>query len=391
MADVSASPAHPLSRQLLVDVSLIAQQDAGTGIQRVVRGTWSGLVKARPDGWDVRPVFATGRACYHYAPPDFLDRTAPLEGEPIAVGPGDVFLGLDLSARLLARHEPQLRQWRRRGVSICPVVYDLLPLTHPAWFNRRTVRYFRRWLATLRRSADRLLCISEEVAAEVTTHWLRPGWFGRGGRRPDVLTFPLGWDIEGSIPSPGKPGGDHAAAEWASVGTTVLMVGTLEPRKGHAEVLAAFERLWAETPDAGPRLLVVGRRGWKTETLQRRLEQHPEEGKRLLWCSSVSDAELLDLYRACTGVVVASRAEGFGLPVAEALINGKPVLVRDLPVFRKFAGPGLTTFERDDPDQWARALTAWLSRVSSAPPPSTPAWAITWEESARALLALLAA
>ena len=76
-----------------------------------------------------------------------------------------------------------------------------------------------------------------------------------------------------------------------------LMVGTVEPRKGHLQTLAAFDRLWEVGVDA--RLIIVGTEGWKAlPDHQRRnipeivyqLRSHPESGKRLFWLQDVSDA-----------------------------------------------------------------------------------------------------
>lgn len=378
--------ARTARRQLLVDVSRIARQDAGTGIQRVVRGALAGLAKVAGETWDVRPVFATSRLSYRYAPDNFLSDVSLSDGPPVVVAPGDVFLGLDLSTRFICRYAPQLAEWKARGAKVSIVVYDLLPAAYPQWFNRRTSRHFRRWLWVVRRLSDSVLCISEDVAGELERFWQDQPWWRRRGPDPTVRLFRLGWDIEGSLPSPGNLESESEVLRWAAEAPTVLMVGTLEPRKGHAEALAAFERLWREDGDSAPRLLIVGRPGWKTRPLQKALEQHPMLGRKLYWSSSASDALLIDLYRRCAGVLVASRAEGFGLPVAEALNNARPVLVRNLPVFRMFAGPGLTTFDRDDPEHLSAAIARWLADVATASPRITRAWSMTWEAAARHLL-----
>jgi glycosyltransferase involved in cell wall biosynthesis len=111
-----------------------------------------------------------------------------------------------------------------------------------------------------------------------------------------------------------------------------LMVGTLEPRKGHADVLAAFDELWRQGMDH--RLVLVGRMGWQTEALRDTIRNHPEHGDKLQWFDDVGDLELEQIYQACEGVIIASHAEGFGLPLIEALGHLKPVLARDLPIFR---------------------------------------------------------
>lgn len=379
-------------RQLLIDVSRIVEQDAKSGIQRVVRGAWAGLVEAAGAHWDIRPVFATSTDDYSYAPADILLlKSHNTPGQQIFVQPGDVFLALDLSPRTLTKYEKQIANWRKSGVHVCVVLYDLLPVTHPHWFNRRTVRNFRKWLATVERLADRVLCISDNAAEAAQAYWRRPRlrWFNRGARLPVLATFPLGWNIEETLPSMGTSDAGSAVLAWAERAPTVLMVGTVEPRKGHSEVLAAFEHLWAQTNARRLQLLIVGQPGWKTFRLQRYLRHHPECGRRLTWCLDASDMQLLQMYRKCIGVLVASKAEGFGLPVAEALINRRPVLARKLPVFDMFAGPNLTTFDDDAPAALAASISRWIESASAQDFGPQPEQAMTWKDTANHILAIL--
>ena len=64
------------------------------------------------------------------------------------------------------------------------------------------------------------------------------------------------------------------------------MVGTLEPRKGHADILAAFSELWRQ--GAENRLVLVGRMGWHIEDLRDAIRMHPEYGGKLLWFDDVA-------------------------------------------------------------------------------------------------------
>lgn len=394
--------AHTPARQLLVDVSVIHQSDARTGIQRVVRALLLQLLMAPPAGYCVRPIFATRQHGYRYADPDFLDPPAPQAPGaallPIQVdarggvragvqaGCGDLFLGLDLAAHLLPRHQAQVLRWKRSGVKMHVVVYDLLPLQHPEWFNPKTTRNFKRWIKWLAVHADSAICISETVKMELHA-WLNT----RFGMPPTALpnsTIVLGADIDASAPSGGLPADAPGVLARLRGTPAVLMVGTLEPRKGHDQALAAFEQLWQQGNTS--LLVIVGRPGWKTQALQAQLRRHPQAGQRLFWLEDVSDEYLAQLYAACGGVLVASRAEGFGLPLIEAALHGKPVLARDLPVFREMAVPGLTCFDSETPQGLAGALADWLRQPApQAPAPATgtsgPRFP-TWQLSAAQLL-----
>src|SRR5690606_5090572 len=124
---------------------------------------------------------------------------------------------------------------------------------------------------------------------------------------------------------------------------TFLMVGTIESRKGYDQVLDAFDQLWGE--GSVERLVIVGRQGWLVDDLVQRILQHPENGHRLFWLSDVSDEALVKLYERTDALIMASEAEGFGLPLIEAAKHGIPLIARDLPVFREVAGEGALYFD----------------------------------------------
>ncbi|MET1114628.1 MAG: glycosyltransferase family 1 protein, partial [Comamonas sp.] len=237
--------------QLLVDVSVIHESDARTGIQRVVRALLLQLLKTPPTGYRICPVFATRRHGYHYAAPDFLDvskQPAGLETRAVQVQRGDLFLALDLAAHLLPRHQAQVLGWKRSGVKLHVLVYDLLPLQHPEWFNPKTTRNFERWIRWLAVYADSAICISETVKTDLG-NWLK-ACFGLPPTAVPASTIVLGADIDASAPSGGLPSDGEALLKNLRETPSVLVVGTLEPRKGHDQALAAFELLWQRAESA---------------------------------------------------------------------------------------------------------------------------------------------
>ena len=373
MAVEPVEPVEPILAkhmgQLLVDVSVIHQSDARTGVQRVVRSLLLQLLQAPPSGYKVCPIFASRQHGYRYANPNFFKTSAQaqvamgkLMQAEVQVQSGDIFLGLDLAAHLLPRHQAQVLRWKRSGVKVHVLVYDLLPLQHPEWFNPKTTRNFKRWIKWLAVYADTAVCISETVKLELST-WLSASF----GLPPTTLlasTIVLGANIDASAPSHGVPANAQFLLARLRNTPTVLMVGTLEPRKGYDQALAAFEQLFEQ--QGNPFLLViVGRPGWKTEALQKRLRTHPQAGKRIFWLEDASDEYLTHLYAACSGVLVASMAEGFGLPLIEAALHNKPVLARDLAVFREINLPEITFFSSENAANLATAIPAWLQKTQT--------------------------
>lgn len=358
--------------RLLVDVSAIIRHDAQTGIQRVVRAVWSELQRRSDIGMDILPVYATSAQGYCYAPFDFLEREAGTD-EQIAVRlmVGDRFLGLDLSAHLLPKYRRQVRAWRTSGATVHLLVYDLLPLQRPGWFTNSAVSHFRKWVNFLATEADQALCISDQVFRELSHYLGSP----KSKATLKIGRVRLGADMGASLPSTGISVGVERIVERMRVCSAILMVGTVEPRKGYEAALAAFDHLWRNRRDA-PDLIIAGKSGWMTEELQAAIRSHPEFGNRLHWFDKASDEELCLLYDACRGVLVASRGEGWGLPVVEAAMHRRYVLARNLPVFREHGLPNIVYFDDDAPTTLAEELSK-LVAIGRNPAPfaDLPKWA----------------
>ncbi len=162
------------------------------------------------------------------------------------------------------------------------------------------------------------------------------------------------------------------------------MVGTIEPRKAHAQVLDALDLLWDNGEQ--PTLVIVGKKGWHVDELVERLARHPQNGRSLFWLSEVDDAQLETFYTQADGLILASEAEGFGLPIIEAARHDKPLFLRDLPVFREVAGEHATYFSASDGHMLARQMSDWLTQLATgAAPRSGSIEPISWAASAKQL------
>jgi glycosyltransferase involved in cell wall biosynthesis len=357
--------------RLLVDVSEIIRNDAQTGIQRVVRAVFSELDRRSGNGFLVQPVFASSTHGYCYAPSGFLRPTGAIESHvprPVKVRGNDKFLGLDLAAHLLPYYRSQLSAWKANGATIHLLVYDLLPLDHPEWFSAATASRFAKWAEVLVEQADQAICISNDVATDLGRR-LR-------GKSPSVARLRMGADMAASLPSTGVSLEVSRVLLRIRSRPAILMVGTIEPRKGYDVALAAFEHLWRIRPLDAPDLVIVGKPGWKTTELQRIIRSHPEQGNRLHWLGNASDEALSRLYGDCAGVLIASHAEGFGLPLVEAAMFRRNVLARSLPVFREQRLPNVRFFQDDSPAALGQRVLelAKLGEMGPAPLAQLPTW-----------------
>jgi glycosyltransferase involved in cell wall biosynthesis len=381
-------PSPGIVRQLLVDISELVQRDVGTGIQRVTRSILKELLINPPKGYRVEPVYAQpNKHGYRYAR-DFTLRflnhpTGQLEDTAVEVRPGDIFLGLDLQRDVVAGQQNFYSSMRRMGGKVYFVIYDMLPILLPHAFPERTADQHTRWLSILARHSDGLVCISRSVADELFV------WLNENGAQSRLRPLQIGWfhlgaDIDMSVPTRGIPDrGDEILASL-SARPSFLAVGTIEPRKGYAQLLKAFHQLWAEGVDVN--LTIVGKQGWNVDEIGEALRGHPEFGKRLLWLEGISDEYLERIYTASACLIAASEGEGFGLPLIEAARHRIPILARDIPVFHEVAGEHMSYFAGREPDNLAHAVKDWLVLYGEDrhPKSGNMPW-LTWAESAERL------
>ena len=370
-------PPEPV-RQLLLDVSVLVHQDDKSGVQRVVRNVLRVLLESPPPGLTVAPVYDAG-GFYAYA----RELAPPAEPEPVAVAPGDIFLGLDLAPNHIPANLALLRSLRAHGVALYFVVYDLLPIRQPDMFIGGAGPWFAAGVASVAAVADGLLCISRAVADDLLD-WLDEHPVPHPGKL-QVGWFHLGADLDRpSADAPLAPA-ERAVLECLGTRPALLMVGTLEPRKQHALALDAVETLWRDGAELD--LVLVGRAGWMVEDLTRRLNTHAELGKRLFWLDGAGDSALRQLYARSAALLAVSSGEGFGLPLIEAAQHGLPVIARDLPVFREVAGSHAYYIDGASAASLAQGVRGWLALHArgTAPASAGMPW-MSWEQSTALLL-----
>lgn len=375
---------EPRPPAVFLDVSAVVVQDDRSGIQRVTRAVACELAGRQVRGREIAAVYASPevpgfRVANRYMREVFgLER--PVADEVVDFVPGDVLLFLDLHPGVAIGQQQYIQYLRRKGVKVFHVVYDLIPALRPEFFWPELCAQFREWLAVVAAS-DGAVCISRAVAEELRTYILTQGLMR--GNEFKIGWFHLGADLARSVPTRGIPPQGEALLAHLSSGISFLMVGTVEPRKGHRQVLAAFERLWQS--GLAVNLVVVGRQGWGMDSFVEHLRQHPEQGRRLFYVQQISDEFLERLYAVASCLIAASECEGFGLPLIEAAQRGLPVIARDIPVFREVAGDYAYYFaDTSEPEVIASCIRQWIDE-GMALPRRARTW-MTWQQSAQRLL-----
>lgn len=360
-------PAPPASRRLLIDVTATHRFGQRTGIQRVVRE----IARAAVESGAGLPVFIEdGRLFSHY-------RHAALPDE-VAISEGDKFLLLDAAWHLTREYPPVIDAVARAKGETIACLYDLIPILYPAAVTREAAVSFGRWFDMLVEKSDAVVGISKSVVDDFVD-------YAKTANLPLKANLRLGWwHLGADFTTPAEATPSPGVVKIGSGGAPFfLSIGTLEPRKAYAVALDAFETVWGEGCDA--RFVIVGRRGWNTRALQRRIREHKEFGRRLFWFDDAGDADLHYLYRRTRALVFPSFAEGFGLPLIEAAHFGAPVIASDIPVFREIGGDAVAYFDMLD----SSSLAARLKEALAGGRKAAPLPVLSWRESTRALVGLL--
>jgi glycosyltransferase involved in cell wall biosynthesis len=380
-------PKKPLVRQLLVDVSNLAVNGPDDAAHVEARNILARWLVDPPHGIRVEPVYANNKSLsYRYARRFALGLIGcpenVLDDDVVEFHQGDIFLALDSAIGDQAGHRSYYQALRRRGVDVHFVVYDLQPVFMPDLFAQGAASRLQQWLSILA-EGDGAVCISRAVADELI-NWLQV----HGPQRLRPLS--VNWFYPGAeqvLPAKVSKSADGVSAVLDALAErpTFLMIGTLEPRKGYLQVLAAFKRLWERGEDAN--LVIVGKSHALSQNLINEIRNQSQLGRRLFWLEGITDDYLYQIYAASTCLLTASLGEGFDPTLVESARFDLPILARDLPIFRELAGDNATLFSGLSPNELTDALSSWLAAYRRGEIPSTSAIrALTWSESTQALL-----
>lgn len=238
-------------------------------------------------------------------------------------------------------HDPALAQWiAANGVRAVYLIHDLIPITHPQFCRAGEGEKHRLRMENVLRSAAGIIANSNATLEELKL-----------------------FAADRSLPMP------PACAIWISGQRQVpavqprrfdrphfVTVGTIEGRKNHLLLLRIWRRLAAEMGAEGPKLFIIGQRGWQAEEAFALLDRDEALKGQVLELGDCADGELAALMAGARALLMPSFAEGFGLPVVEALEVGTPVIASDLPVYREIVGDIPTYAHAADEKAWERAI-----------------------------------
>ncbi|WP_347303257.1 glycosyltransferase family 1 protein [Croceibacterium sp. TMG7-5b_MA50] len=282
------------------------------------------------------------------------------------IGSGGVYL--QASPHHLTRADTVRRIVRRERARFLCLVHDLIPIEFPEYARPEGAALHRRRIETVAAITGETggaAIVNSAATGRALQPWLQPG--------TPIHVALLGTE---ALP-PAEPEPDDGRPYF-------VCLGTIEPRKNHLLLLHVWRQL-AETLPAGkvPRLLVIGRRGWENEQIVDMLERCPALVGHVEELGSCPDRRLSALLRGATALLLPSFAEGYGMPVAEALSVGTPVICSDLPALREVGGPVPDYLDPLDGPGWRAAVLdhAAHGAMRSAQLARLPGWHNpTWAE-----------
>jgi len=256
---------------------------------------------------------------------------------------------------------------RERAKFFC-LVHDLIPIEFPEYARPAGAELHRRRIQTVASAiaqTDGAAVVNSAATGRSLAPWLKPA--------TPIHVALLGTE---ALPSAPPALSDDGRPYF-------VCLGTIEPRKNHLLLLHLWRHL-AESlpPESVPRLLVIGRRGWENEQIIDMLERCPALVGHVEEIGGCPDVRLSALLRGARALLMPSFAEGYGMPVAEALSVGTPVAASNLAALREVGcdvpdyldpldGPGWKTMVLD----YATRGAAYTAQMARLPGWHNPTWA----------------
>jgi glycosyltransferase involved in cell wall biosynthesis len=249
-------------------------------------------------------------------------------------------------------HPPRLAWFRTAGLRGMFLVHDLIPISHPEYFLPAEDERHRRRIETVARMADVVIFNSAATKAAWDDHVAKSGL-----PRPRGEVVPLG--IE-EVFHAGKDGG-------TGLDTPIpyfVVVGTMEARKNLTFLLQIW-RQWTRDGRRPPaRLVIVGRRGWESENVFDLLDRSAALAPTVVEVAELGDVAMAALMRGARALLAPSLIEGFGLPIAEALSLGVPVIASAIDAHREVGGAFADYVDPIDGPGWLAALEDYVQASS---------------------------
>jgi glycosyltransferase involved in cell wall biosynthesis len=243
------------------------------------------------------------------------------------------------------------RDWvRRNDVRPVYLVHDLIPITNPEYCRAGEARKHRERMRTVLETGAGVIGNSRATVDDLERHARDEGL-----PMPPSVAALLGSDL---LPA-GQRKGDHERPIFVTL-------GTIEARKNHILLLRIWQRLVKRLGPASPRLIIIGQRGWEAEPVFNILDSDESLRGHVQELNGCTDPEIAAHLSTARALLFPSLAEGYGLPLIEALGAGVPAIASDLPVFRELAGELPYYLAPTDEPAWEAAIVDYARQGSES-------------------------
>jgi glycosyltransferase involved in cell wall biosynthesis len=294
----------------------------------------------------------------------WMARLLPRSGDVGSVAKGAVYV--QTSPHHLTDGAKVGRILQRENARFVCMVHDLIPIEYPEYARPGGADLHRRRIETVTRYADAVI-----VNSAATGRSLQP-WIAASGR--EVATHVAYLGTEPLPPASTKVRDGERPY--------LVCIGTIEGRKNHLLLLHLWRQM-ALTMQASefPRLVIIGKRGWENAQVLAMLDRCAELQGHVEEVSGCSDTRLATLLRNAGALVMPSFAEGYGMPVAEALSVGVPVICSDIAAHREVGGDVPDFADPLDGRRWQELILdhagkgpAWQAQMARIPAWRNPGW-----------------
>jgi len=337
---------------LLLDISILLQLDAKTGIQRVVRNTVWHLLKRKFDNYEVKLISVSSNQAFiennfelymrsFLTEPDFKQSNYK-DREVYIPKKGDKVLCLDLHHNLWIQNILLVNNLKALGVEFLTVIYDLLPILKPDWFDDGVNGIHKQYLNSSIIFGD-VISISRTTSNDAYKYYNDYGSLNLNRR--NLYSFIFGGANETHLIDSSNNSNEEIRKKYKNdiLKDCFVVIGTIEPRKGHDEIFSAFNDIWKK--GSVEKLLFIGKHGWKVDKIMAKFKGNKNYNKKFFILNDVNDVELDYILSNSKAMIFGSKGEGLGLPLIEAGDKNIPIIARKIEVIEEVSGQDVSYFE----------------------------------------------
>lgn len=348
-----------LPRLFIICTSFHNEPTQKGGINRVTQNLITEINKIS----ECYPVYLSEEGCC-YSKTD--EKVIFIKGDII------LFLGIENS---LPCYKNYLEILSKNGIKIVTFIHDLIPIRIPKASTTSSKR-FRHFINTALSESNLIIANSNYVAHDIRNYIEHTKSLKKKLQDLSIKYTYLGANISNSYQS--------FAKNFISFPINFLMVSALVPRKKYDQAIKAFNILWQNGINVT--FTIVGRAQKESNKIVKLIESNQYYNDKLFWRNGISDEELQLEYQKSDCILFTSSAEGFGLALYEAALYKRPLIIRDLEVFKEIASDGAFYFNDFNSKNLSKKITEWIELYKKDSHPKPIFNIQTWDKTALNIL-----